>query len=42
VHVSLSPGTHVLTLDNPEQSIHQTYAVTIKSGESVNRRLGLK
>jgi serine/threonine-protein kinase len=42
VHVALPPGIHVLTLDNPEHDIHQTYAVTIKSGESVSRRLGLK
>ena len=41
VHVSLSPGHHVLTLDNPEHDIHQTYSVTIKPGESVSRRLGL-
>jgi serine/threonine-protein kinase len=42
VHVQMSPGVHALTLDNPEQSIHQTTAVTIKSGETVSRRLGLK
>jgi tRNA A-37 threonylcarbamoyl transferase component Bud32 len=42
VHVALSPGSHVLTLDNPEHDIHQTYTVTIRSGESVSRRLGLK
>ncbi|MGH7295905.1 MAG: serine/threonine protein kinase [Polyangiaceae bacterium] len=41
VHVALSPGPHVLTLDNPELDIHQTYAVTIKPGESISRRLGL-
>jgi serine/threonine-protein kinase len=41
VHVSLSPGPHVLTLDNPEHDIHKTYSVTIKPGESVSRRLGL-
>ncbi len=42
VHLQMSPGVHVLTLDNAEQSIHQTTAVTIKSGETVSRRLGLK
>jgi serine/threonine-protein kinase len=42
IHVPLPPGGHTLTLDNPEQGIHQSYGVTIKSGESVNRRLGLK
>jgi serine/threonine-protein kinase len=42
VHVPLSAGTHTLTLDNPDQGIHQTYMVTIKQGESVTKRLGLK
>ena len=42
VHVALSAGSHVLTLDNPEQGIHQTYEVTVKSGDTVSHRLGLK
>jgi serine/threonine-protein kinase len=42
IHVPLSPGGHVLTLENSEQGIHQTYAVTIKSAEVMTRRLGLK
>jgi hypothetical protein len=42
VHVPLSPGAHTLTLDNPEQSIHETYVITVKGGESVTKRLGLK
>jgi serine/threonine-protein kinase len=42
VHASLSPGAHTLTLDNGDQGVHQTYVVTIKSGESITRRLGLK
>ncbi|HEY8039064.1 MAG TPA: protein kinase [Polyangiaceae bacterium] len=42
IHVSLSPGVHVLTLDNEEQNIHQTYTVIIPSGQTVNRRLGLE
>jgi serine/threonine-protein kinase len=42
VHVALSPGVHALTLDNGDQGIHQPYSVTIKGGESVTRRLGLK
>ena len=29
-------------LDNPEQGIHQTVSVTIKAGESMKQRLGLK
>jgi hypothetical protein len=42
VHVSLAAGTHTLTLDNPERGIHQTYAVTIKTGEATTKRLGLE
>jgi serine/threonine-protein kinase len=42
VHVALSPGTHTLSLENPEQSIKKSYSVTIKSGETVSRRLGIK
>jgi serine/threonine-protein kinase len=42
VHVQLSAGTHALMLDNPDQQIHQAYTVTIKSGETVSRRLGLR
>ncbi len=39
VRASLSPGTHVLSLDNPAENVHQTTTVTIKSGELVSRRL---
>jgi serine/threonine-protein kinase len=42
IRVPLSPGSHTLTLENPEQGIRQSYSVVIKSGETVNRRLGLK
>ncbi len=42
VHFALPAGPHVLTLDNPDQGIHQTYEVTVKSGDTVSRRLGLK
>jgi serine/threonine-protein kinase len=42
VHVSLSPGTHALLLENPDLGIKQSYTVTIKSGEAVSRRLGLR
>jgi hypothetical protein len=42
VHVAMAPGPHTLTLENPEQSIKKTYSVTIKSGETVSRRLGIK
>jgi serine/threonine protein kinase len=42
VHVALSPGSHTFTLENSDQGLKQSYAVTIKSGETLNRRLGLK
>jgi serine/threonine protein kinase len=42
VHLALPAGAHTLTLDNPDQSIHQTYSVTIKAGDSITKRLGLK
>jgi serine/threonine-protein kinase len=42
VRVGLSAGTHTLTLDNPDQGIHQTYSVTVKAGEATTKRLGLK
>jgi len=42
VHLPLPAGDHVLVLENPEQGLKQTYPVTIKSGETLNRRLGLK
>jgi len=42
VKVPLSPGAHTLTLENPEQSIKQSYPVTIQSGQTVTRSLGLK
>jgi serine/threonine-protein kinase len=41
-HVSLSPGTHTLVLENADQGIHTSYTVSIKSGESVSKRIGLK
>jgi hypothetical protein len=39
VRVPLAPGTHVINLDNPQENIHQTTVVLIKSGEGVSRRL---
>jgi serine/threonine-protein kinase len=42
IHVALSAGTHNLMLDNPDQGIHQAYTVTIKAGDTVTKRLGLK
>jgi serine/threonine-protein kinase len=40
--IALSPGTHTLTLDNPEQGMKQTTSVTIKSGETTTRAIGFK
>ncbi len=40
--IPLSPGTHVLTLENADEGVKTTYTVTIKSGESVNRSMALK
>ena len=40
--VALPPGTHTLSLDNPEENVHSTFTVTIKPGESVSRTLELK
>jgi serine/threonine protein kinase len=42
VRIALSPGNHTFSLENPEQGLKQSYSVTIKSGETVSRRLGLK
>jgi serine/threonine-protein kinase len=42
VHVPMPAGTHTLTLENPDQGLRQSYTVTIKGGETVTRRLGLK
>ena len=40
--VSLPPGTHTLRLRNSEAGIDETYEVTIRPGEAVTRRLGLR
>lgn len=40
--VPLSPGTHTLVFENSEQGLKQTTTVTIKSGETVGKNLGLK
>ncbi|MFO0666330.1 MAG: protein kinase [Polyangiaceae bacterium] len=42
VRVQLSAGPHTLTFDNPEQSIHQTTTVVVKSGETLTKRLAFK
>jgi serine/threonine-protein kinase len=42
LRVPLAPGAHTLTLRNPEQGLSTTYQVTIRSGETVSRRLGLE
>ena len=40
--ISLSPGSHTLTLENPEQGMKQSTTVTIKSGETTIRAIGFK
>lgn len=40
--VAMTPGTHVLSLDNPDDNIHSTYTVTIKAGEATSRSVELK
>ncbi len=40
--IPLSPGTHTLTLDNPDQGMKQSTTVTIKSGDTTTRAIGLK
>ena len=42
IKVPLSAGSHVFTLENPEQGIKQTFSIVIKSGEAVSRRLAFK
>jgi serine/threonine protein kinase len=42
VRVPMSPGDHILTLENPEQKIRQSYTVTIRAHETTTRRLGLQ
>ncbi len=42
VRVALPPGEHTLVLDNPDQNLRHTVVVTIVSGETTTRRLGLK
>jgi serine/threonine-protein kinase len=42
VGVPLGPGTHTLTLENPDQQMRRSYTITIKSGETVARRLAFQ
>ncbi|MDW8246693.1 MAG: serine/threonine-protein kinase [Sandaracinaceae bacterium] len=42
VRVPLPPGTYTLRLRNPRENIDETYEITIQSGETVSRRLGLR
>jgi hypothetical protein len=42
MRVPLPAGPHTLTLENPDQGLRQSYSVTIKNGEAITRRLGLK
>jgi eukaryotic-like serine/threonine-protein kinase len=40
--IPLSPGTHTLQLENPDQSMKQSTTVVIKSGETATRAIGFK
>jgi serine/threonine protein kinase len=40
--VSLSPGVHSITMENPEKGIKQTVPITIKSGEVVAKKLAFE
>ena len=40
--ISLSPGSHTLTLENLEQGMKQSTTVTIRSGETTTRAIGFK
>ena len=42
VGVKLPTGTHVLTLRNPDLEIETRYSVTIESGKTLARRIGLQ
>jgi serine/threonine protein kinase len=42
VHLPLPAGPHTLMLENADQGIKQSYTVTVKGGDTVSRRLGLK
>ena len=40
--IPLSPGSHTLTLENPDQGMKQSTTVVIKSGEATTRAVGFK
>ena len=42
VREAMTAGSHKLTLENAEEGVKHTYTVTLKSGEAISRRLGLK
>jgi serine/threonine-protein kinase len=42
VRAPLPAGTHTLRLRNSEAGIDETYEITIRSGETTSRRLGLR
>ena len=39
VNCPLGAGTHVLSLDNPQDNVHTTTTVVVKPGETVSKRL---
>ncbi|MBO6933760.1 MAG: serine/threonine protein kinase [Deltaproteobacteria bacterium] len=40
--IELPPGSHTLTLVNPERGLRTRYQVTIRPGQTVTRRVGLE
>jgi serine/threonine-protein kinase len=40
--IPLSPGSHTLSLENPEQGMKQSTTVVIKSGDTTTRAVGFK
>jgi serine/threonine-protein kinase len=42
IRAKLPAGTHVVNLQNPEQGITTSYRVTIRSGQTTSKRLGLR
>ncbi len=42
LRVELPAGTHALRLVNREQGVDETYRVTIRAGETLSRRVGLR
>lgn len=39
VRVPIAAGTHLLTLENPDDNVRQTTMVVVKPGETISKRL---